>query len=664
MSADQAPSPSRTPWIIRTYAGFGSAADTNARFRQNLAQGQRGLSVAFDLPTQCGYDADDAMAQGEVGRTGVSVSHLGDMRALFEGIDLAAANTSMTINATAPWLYALYLALADERGVDRAALRGTTQNDLLKEFVARGTSIFDPATSFAFSVDLVAAARSHTPRWNPTNCCGYHLMESAARPEEEVGYAIAGAVLLLDAVRARLPAEELAQAVDATSFFINSGIELVPEIAKVRAYNALWPRLCRQRYGVETRFRAGCQVRSLTLTAQQPELNIVRIALSCLPVLASADARVGALQLPGFREAIGLPDAAEQLLALRTQQVWMHETGIADWPDIFAGSHVIEAETARVAAAAEVIVERALKLGYEATILELAGLLGRRVREWSQRIERGEQVLVGVNALQEPIGIVGPADVENSRSGDDVAALRAQELRAWRADRDDGAWQRTRSALIDAARGDLGIVEASIGFAKAGGTTGEWTSAILEVRGPRWSAPLGVDLSGGAAPAAATRAASPHASPAPLPASFAVRTPPRVLLAKAGLDGHTNALRLLAMALRDAGMEVIWLGPGTTPRAIALAAISEGVDAVGLSSLSGAHLWVTSEVRAELTRHGAETLPILLGGIFPQADHDALRALGVVALFGPGATGPDIVAAFAACARPEPPPAALRVVAP
>ncbi len=653
MSAEPASSPGRTPWIIRTYAGFGSAADTNARFRQNLAQGQRGLSVAFDLPTQCGYDADDAMAQGEVGRTGVSIGHLGDMRALFDGIDLAAANTSMTINATAPWLYAMYLALADERGVNRAALRGTTQNDLLKEFVARGTSIFDPATSFAFSVDLVATARAHTPRWNPTNCCGYHLMESAARPEEEVGYAIAGAVLLLDAVRARLPAEELAEAVDATSFFINSGIELVPEIAKVRAYAALWPRMCRQRYGVETRFRAGCQVRSLTLTAQQPEVNIVRIALSCLPVLASAEARVGALQLPGFREAIGLPDAAEQLLALRTQQVWMHETGIADWPDIFAGSHVIEAETARIAAAAEAIVDRSLKLGYEATILELAGLLGRRVREWSQRIERGEQVLVGVNAFQEPMGIAGPAAVESGPSNDAVAALRAQALRAWRQGRDDEAWRTARAALIEAARGDLGIVEASIDFAKAGGTTGEWTSAILEVRGPRWSAPLGVDLSGGAPRAAALQPTTPQADAGGLPVSFSVRTPTRVLLAKAGLDGHTNALRLLAMALRDAGMEVIWLGPGTTPRAIALGAVSEGVDAIGLSSLSGAHLWVTSEVRAELARHGAADLPILLGGILPQADHDALRALGVVSLFGPGAAVSDIVAAFAACARPE-----------
>ncbi len=623
----------RPPWIIRTYAGFGDAVTTNARFRDNLAKGQRGLSVAFDLPTQCGYDADAAMARGEVGRTGVSVSHLGDMRQLFEAIDLATANTSMTINATAPWLYALYLALADERGVDRALLRGTTQNDMLKEFVARGTYVFDPAASFQWSVDLVATAQTQTPRWNPTNCCGYHLMESGASADEEVGYALLGAVFLLDAVRDRLAPQQLAAAAESISFFINSGLELVTEISKVRAYSQLWPALCKERYGVDVRFRAGCQVRSLSLTAQQPEVNIVRVALSCLPVLASADARVGALQLPGFREALGLPDAAEQTLALRTQQVWMYETGIADWPDIFAGSHVIEGETARIVAAARALLDAGLARGYEATILELSARLGQRMRAWSQAIEAGERILVGVNAFFEPVDVARPPSIEAQPEAERIGEDRSAALAAWREGRDQAAWTVARAALIEAARGDASIIEPSVAFAKAGGTTGEWTDALLSVRGPRWSAPLGVDT-------------------AAMPARSPLGTGPRrrVLLAKAGLDGHTNALRLLAMTLRDAGMEVIWLGPGHAPSAIARAAVSEGVDAIGLSSLSGAHVWIASEVRAALTALGAPDVPILMGGILPDADHDALRASGVVGIFGPGASTDAIVEAFRACA--------------
>ncbi|MEY3012354.1 MAG: hypothetical protein RIT45_1089 [Pseudomonadota bacterium] len=624
----------RQPWIIRTYAGFGDAASTNARFRDNLARGQRGLSVAFDLPTQCGYDADHAMARGEVGRTGVSVSHLGDMRELFEGIELGTANTSMTINATAPWLYALYLALADERGVPRAQLRGTTQNDMLKEFVARGTYVFEPDASFRLSRALILASVRHTPRWNPTNCCGYHLMESGARSEEEVGYAILGALFLLDAVRSELSAEAFEKAVSAISFFINSGIELVPEIAKVRAYAALWPAVCVERYGVKPRFRAGCQVRSLTLTAQQPEVNIVRIALSCLPVLASADARVGALQLPGFREALGLPDVAEQALALRTQQVWMHETGIADGPDIFAGSFVIESATQATMQAARAIIDEGLRRGYSATILDLSALLGRRMSEYIASVESGERTLVGVNAFEEAIPVARDGVPEDQPDAVALGAARAAALAAWRGGRDAGAWAQARAALIAAARDDGDVIEASVGFARAGGTTGEWTEALTEVFGARWSAPLGVDV--------ATRAA--EAVPAvTLPDGRRLR----VLLAKAGLDGHTNALRLLAMTLRDAGAEVVWLGPGHAPEAIAHAAVSEGVDAIGLSSLSGAHGWIATAVRGALGTLGAPTLPMLMGGIIPDEDHEALRAQGVTAIFGPGARSADIVRAFA-----------------
>ncbi len=623
----------RSPWIIRTYAGFGDANETNARFVANLGRGQRGLSVAFDLPTQCGYDADDVMARGEVGRTGVSISHLGDLDDLFADIDLAAANTSMTINATAPWLYALYVALADQRGIDRAALRGTTQNDMLKEFVARGTYIFEPEASFRLSTDLCAFAVASTPRWNATNACGYHLMESGARPEEEVGYALLGAVFVLDAVREKVGDERLADVVEAISFFVNSGIELIPEIAKMRAYSALWPALCAERYGVAARFRAGCQVRSLTLTAQQPELNIVRIALSCLPVLASADARVGALQLPGFREALGLPDAGEQTLALRTQQIWMHETGITEWPDIFAGSHVIEAETTRIAQAARAIIEDGLVIGYARTIAKLSSLLGRRMSEWIAAIESGARVLVGVNAFTEAVPVTRDADVVDTIDVEELIAERSASLVAWRSQRDRQRWNAARAALVAAAAEQVSIIEPSIAFAKAGGTTGEWTSALGEVFGARWSAPLGVELAAAAADVVQPIARSDGGII-------------RVLLAKAGLDGHTNALRILAMTLRDAGVEVVWLGPGHSPASIARAAVSEGVDAIGLSSLSGAHGWVAKALHEALRIEGDSTIPVLMGGIIPQQDHAGLRGLGVVALFGPGAKTADILAAF------------------
>lgn len=609
----------RTPWIIRTYAGFGDAAESNRRFRENLARGQRGLSVAFDLPTQCGLDADDPLARGEVGQTGVSVAHIGDMAALFDQIDLGAINTSLTINATAPWLYALYLALADERGVPRASLRGTTQNDLFKEFVARGTYIFAPEISFRLSTDLVVAAMTHTPRWNPTNCCGYHLMESGAGPEEEVGFALLGALYVLEAVRTQLDDAAFERVVHAISFFINSGLELVPEICKVRTYAKLWPALCEERYGIRPRWRAGCQVRSLSLTAQQPEVNIVRIALSAIPVLMSADARVGALQLPGFREALALPDQAEQVLSLRTQQVWMHETAIADYPDIFEGSVVVEAETARMMDAARAVIAAGLERGYSATLEHLAELLSRRMAEWQSSIERGEKIVVGVNQFEQ--GLPVARDPAPSAVPVDTAADRITALRAWRDARDDEGWQRARDALVSAASAGVSVIEPSVSFAKAGGTTGEWTLALQEVFGPRYAAPLGVV-------GATVSGVQPRSQ-------SGVRRR-RILLAKAGLDGHVNALRLLAVALRQAGFEVVYAGPAQTPEAIAHAAVSEAVDVIGISSLSGAHRWVAAALQDALVARDAADLPVIMGGILPEEDHAALRDAGVLAIFGPG----------------------------
>ncbi len=612
--------PARVPWIIRTYAGFGDAEQSNRRYRENLAHGQRGLSVAFDLPTQNGYDADDSMAAGEIGGTGVSISHLGDMATLFRDIDQSAINTSMTINATAPWLYALYVALADERGVARAKLRGTTQNDLLKEFVARGTSIFDPAVSLRLSTDLIVFAATQTPQWNPMNSCGYHFMESGALPAEEVGYAVGNALLILEAIRPALAADVFAGVVERVSFFINSGIELVPEIAKVRAYSQLWTELCRERYGIATKWRAGCQVRSLTLTEQQPEVNIVRIAYEALPVVISASARVGALQLPGFREALGLPDPSEQILSLRTQQVLMHETGLADYPDIFEGSKVIESVTAEIKNAARAIVADMERLGYAQSIGWIATRLTAALVRWRQQIESKERLVVGVNAFTGEIGAFSGSGSlrDEDRVTEAQIERRIAALRQWKADRDTAAVTRAAAELKQVAVAGENVLPASIALAKAGGTTGEWTKTLEEALGARYQAPLGSEITDA-------------------PALNIPRAPRRmrVLLAKSGLDGHVNAVKLLAFACREAGMEVVYTGLKQTPAMIVATAVQEDVDLIGISSLSGSHLWIATEVERGLREAGAAGIPVVMGGIIPESDRPKLAGLGVRHVFTP-----------------------------
>lgn len=608
------------PWLIRTYAGFGDAAQTNERFRENLAKGQTGLSVAFDLPTQNGYDPDHPLAAGEVGGTGVAVSHLGDMRRLFEGLDLGRINTSMTINATAPWLYALYLAVADERGVPRTALRGTTQNDLLKEYVGRGTHIFEPNASLRLQTDLIAFAAAETPKWNPMNACGYHYMESGATPAEEIGFAVGNAMMVLDAVRPRVSEAQFATVVEQLSFFINSGIELVPEIAKVRAYAKLWPAICEEFYGLPgMKWRAGCQVRSLTLTEQVPEVNIVRIAYQSLPVVLSANARVRALQLPGFREATGLPDASEQALSLRTQQVLMYETGVTEYEDIFEGSIVVERETAKTVNAAREVALELRTQGFERSIGFIARRLTQNLVEASAALERGEQIRVGVNAFTGELNIARKPRYEDDSAERAVGAVRQVEgVAAWRAARDGAAVAAAREALEQAARSGANLVEASLLLAKAGGTTGEWTETLSRAFGGRYQAPIGSDV-------AAYR---------PLQLPVAGR-PYRVFLAKSGLDGHVNAVKLLAYACRQAGMEVIYSGLQQTPEAIVAGAVQEGAEVVGISCLSGAHLHVAREVMAALARRGVTDLPVVMGGIIPDHDAEALRALGIAAVFTP-----------------------------
>ncbi len=609
----------RPPWIIRTYAGFGDAEATNARFRSNLQRGQRGLSVAFDLPTQNGYDSDDPMSAGEVGGTGVAVCHLGDMERLFEGIPLAEINTSMTINATAPWLYALYLALAEKQGAEVAALRGTTQNDLMKEFVARGTYIFDPETSLRLSTDLIVYAAEHTPRFNPVNACGYHYMESGASPAQEIGFAFGNAILLLDAIRPRLDEATFARIVPRISFFVNSGIELVPEIAKFRAYARLWPALCQERYGVSgVRFRAGCQVRSLTLTETQPELNIVRIAYEALPAVLSAGARVGALQLPGFREALGLPTEAEQTLALRTQQVLMYETGISDFGDLFDGSTVVEALTQDLEAEARRLVTEMVRLGYAGALPWVSRELTEGLVAWRARVARGEQVWVGVNAFPQEIGLLPEEETETAQ---DASAVERQleRLAAWRRRRDQAAVDRARRDLEVAVRSGANVVPPSIELARAGGTTGEWTDTIASVVGGRYDAPLGIEEAARRAPIEVPRADRPV----------------RIVLAKAGLDGHVNAVKLLAVACAKAGMEVVYTGLKQTPASIVATAAEEDADLIGISSLSGAHLWIAEAVAREKAARGLDDVPVVMGGIIPERDREALGALGVAAVFTP-----------------------------
>jgi ethylmalonyl-CoA mutase len=610
----------REPWIIRTYAGFGDARQANRRFVENLKRGQRGLSIAFDLPTQNGYDADAPVAAGEVGRAGVSICHWRDMEELLAGIDLGAINTSMTINATAPFLLALYLVVADRRGVPWSALRGTVQNDLLKEFVARGTSIFHPEVSLRISAELIRFAVERVPNWNPINCCGYHYMESGAGPAEEIGYTFGNALMILDALRPQLGREAFEQTVRRISFFINSGIELVPEIAKVRAYFKLWSDLCRDEYGIDgVAFRAGCQVRSLTLTERQPELNIIRIAYEALPVVISASARVNALQLPGFREAMALPDQAEQTLSLRTQQILMHETGLAQWGDIFEGSKVVEKLTDEIAARARAIAFSLREVGYARAIAMAGAELTRLLAERQHKLQAGETVQVGGNAFLDEIGLTPPAALaDESASHEALERERKESLVAWRAQRDASALAHAREALERAAAAGDGIMEPTIELARAGGTIGEWTVAIERATSGRYTPPV-LDRRTALVALGVPRA------PRPI----------RIALGKAGLDGHINAVKLLAHACMQAGMEVILAGFKQTPAQMVETALQEDAEVVAISSLAGAHLAIAREILELLKGGGADAVKVVMGGIIPARDREALTAMGVRAVFTP-----------------------------
>jgi (2R)-ethylmalonyl-CoA mutase len=634
------------PWIFRTYAGFGTPRQSNERFRANLAKGQTGLSVAFDLPTQCGYDSDDPMSKGEVGRVGVPVGHLGDMGALFDGIPLAEMNTSMTINATAVWVLALYVATADGPGAARATLAGTTQNDILKEYLSRGTYAFPPEPSMRLTTDLIAWTLREVPLWNPINVCSYHLQEAGAGPVLEAAYTMANAVAVLDHVRSagRVTDDDLPAVVGRMSFFLNAGIRFVEEACKVRAMAGLWDRLCRERYGVEDpklrRFRYGVQVNSLGLTAQQPENNVYRILLEMLAVTLSKDARARAVQLPAWNEALGLPRAWDQQWSLRAQQILAHETDLLEYDDLFTGSRVIDDLTERIETAAWEELQRVLDLG--GSVAALGHMKERLVADHAERlrrIEAGDQVVLGVNRYteSEPSPLVeGLGEGFASIHEPDPAAEAEQVagLERWRSERDGHDVTRALDALRRAAEGHEDLVDVSIEAAGAGVTTGEWAGALREVFGD-YRAPTGVPAKGtagsdGEALSRARQRVRSAAERAGVPRL-------RMLVAKPGLDGHSNGAEQVAVRARDAGFEVVYQGIRLTPDQIARAAVEEDVHLIGLSILSGAHTLLVPEVVDRLRDHGVdpEEVPVVVGGIIPEHDAAKLRDLGVARVYTP-----------------------------
>ncbi|MER7071418.1 protein meaA [Terrabacter sp. NPDC000476] len=661
-STESAPPPAARvtpdrPWVMRTYAGHSSAAASNALYRRNLAKGQTGLSVAFDLPTQTGYDPDHALARGEVGKVGVPVSHVGDMAALFDGIPLRGMNTSMTINATAMWLLALYQVVAEQQakdaGDDPAAwvreLAGTTQNDIIKEYLSRGTYVFPPGPSLRLITDMVAYTVREMPRWNPINICSYHLQEAGATPVQEIAYALSTAVAVLDAVRdsGQVPPEEFDAVVARISFFVNAGVRFVEEMCKMRAFVELWDELTRERYGVTDakarRFRYGVQVNSLGLTEAQPENNVQRIVLEMLAVTLSRDARARAIQLPAWNEALGLPRPWDQQWSLRMQQVLAYESDLLEYDDLFTGSVVVEAKVAELVAGARAEMARVEQLGGAVAAVESGYMKSALVASHSERrrrIEAGESVVVGLNRFEttEPNPLTADLDAAIQTVDADVERRAAAAVRAWRESRDADPGRRARAEaarerLSSDARDGNNLMGASIEAARAGLTTGEWAAVLREQFG-EYRAPTGVSGSVGVG------ASEPGDALARV-RGLVARTGEelgeklRVLVGKPGLDGHSNGAEQVAVRARDAGFEVVYQGIRLTPEQIVAAAVAEDVHLVGLSILSGSHMELVPEVIRGLQEAGAGDVPVIVGGIIPESDAAALRAAGVAMVFTP-----------------------------
>jgi len=630
------------PWLIRTYSGHSSAKASNELYRTNLARGQTGLSVAFDLPTQTGYDSDHPLARGEVGKVGVPIGHLGDMEALFQGIPLGRMNTSMTINATAPWLLALYVAAAERQGAQRRDLAGTVQNDIIKEYLSRGTHIFPPKASLKLTADVIAFAYREVPKWNPINVCSYHLQEAGATPIQELAFTLATAVAVIDAVKAtgQVPAAELPQVIGRLSFFVNAGLRFVTEMCKMRAFTALWDDLCLARWKVADeklrRFRYGVQVNSLGLTEQQPENNVYRILLETLAVTLSKDARARAVQLPCWNEALGLPRPWDQQWSIRLQQILAEETDLLEHDDIFAGSPVIAAKVDELVAAAKAELARIEAMGGAVAAVESGYMKEELVQSNARRvaaIEAGEQVVVGVNKYRDsaPSPLTAGADGGFQVVDEKAETAQIAALAAWRAQRDDGEVRFALSELARAAKENRNIMELSIRCAHAGVTTGEWAATLRAIHG-EYRAPTGIARTG-TSPTMSNSLAELRARVDTLSRKLGRRL--KLLVGKPGLDGHSNGAEQVAVRARDCGFEVVYDGIRLTPAQIADAAKKEGAHVVGLSILSGSHVTLVEEVLTRMKSAGIGHVPVIVGGIIPPEDMARLEAAGVARVYTP-----------------------------
>ncbi|MBB4284962.1 protein meaA [Roseospira goensis] len=629
------------PWLIRTYSGHSSAKASNELYRTNLARGQTGLSVAFDLPTQTGYDSDHVLATGEVGKVGVPICHLGDMMTLFDQIPLEKMNTSMTINAPAAWLLALYIATAEKQGADRKKLQGTVQNDIIKEYLSRGTYIFPPEPSMRLINDVIAFTYKEVPKWNPTNVCSYHLQEAGATPEQELAYALATARAVLDTVRdsGQVPPEDFPVVVGRISFFVNAGIRFITEMCKMRAFADLWDEICRERYGVENekyrRFRYGVQVNSLGLTEQQPENNVYRILLEMLAVVLSKNARARAVQLPAWNEALGLPRPWDQQWSLRLQQIVAYETDLLEFGDIFDGSTEIARKVEALKAEARAELDRIDAMGGAVAAVESSYMKQKLVESNTRRlagIESGDMVVVGVNKYTE--GAPSPLSTgDGAIMAVDEGAERAQieSLKAWRAQRDDAAVQAALADLAAAAREGRNIMEPSIACAHAGVTTGEWGETLRDIFG-EYRAPTGVARNAGEI-TAGERMTAVRQRVNDVSARLGRRV--KILVGKPGLDGHSNGAEQIAVRARDAGMEVVYEGIRLTPAQIVNAALEESVHVVGLSILSGSHVTLVTDVLERMRAIGLGDIPVIAGGIIPPEDERTLLAAGAARIYTP-----------------------------
>ena len=636
-TASETPIKRDRPWIFRTYAGHSTAVESNALYRRNLSKGQTGLSVAFDLPTQTGYDSDHPLAKGEVGKVGVPISHLGNMRALFDQIPLDEMNTSMTINATAAWLLALYIAVADEQGVTRGKLQGTTQNDIIKEYLSRGTYVFPPAPSMRLTKDVILFTTREMPKWNPMNVCSYHLQEAGATPVQELAYALATSIAVLDTVKAADAVKDFGEVVGRISFFVNAGLRFVTELCKMRAFAELWDEITASRYGVndpkQRLFRYGVQVNSLGLTEQQPENNVYRILLEMLAVTLSKSARARAVQLPAWNEALGLPRPFDQQWSLRMQQILAYETDLLEYGDIFNGSTEIAKKVAALKAEAKDELEHIEKLGGAIAAVEMGYMKAQLVESNTARleaIERGDHTVVGVNRFTE----TEPSPLATGEDAiltvpHDVEAQQIERLNAWRATRDPAVVAAALRDLRAAARDGRNIMPPSIAAAKAGVTTGEWGTALRETFG-QYRAPTGV---GRAARNAVQGLDDLRADVDRVSKKLGCRV--KFLVGKPGLDGHSNGAEQIAVRARDAGMDVVYEGIRLTPAEIVETARNEGVHVVGLSILSGSHVPLVKDVVARMHDAGLDEVPVVVGGIIPPDDADMLKEAGVAAVYTP-----------------------------